>query len=420
MLVSLANRTDISTIIYSYRTNLQQLLFALSQSIRRDKRRSRSRSAVLGTARASRELSTDIPVPSTENNTATSEANKKAEQYLSNIKKPNIYIAVYYPSILEEYGLPVNVNVLIREDKHREFKKWIYSTNYRYLEKDLLTKENLRQTLRFLLADSIGNSIAIQLVKDLYSQYPALFTTLLPRSEQGLATNANDDNDELEGIVADDTHSNPSATGCIKSLYILNTLRLPTRTTTLLQYPQFARALTTAYRHDYSMPSIFMFIGTFAQSKKFSFYNLDSQYRYTYKIGDFVQYSSTIVRIDQIFVYTFGREQRLFVKAIRLQNSTSNEIVNDKVLSRGFIRLSIVEETDILVIGLPSISADHLYVVPITVGSGSAVKLAKPVLEATEFIWAQYTVQWLQALQHYSILLLSLLGQYLPTTDPGI
>lgn len=72
-----------------------------------------------------------------------------------------MHIAVYYPSISEEYGLPVNVNVLIREDKHREFKKWIYSTNYRYPEKDLLTKENLRQTLRFLLADSIGNSIAI-------------------------------------------------------------------------------------------------------------------------------------------------------------------------------------------------------------------------------------------------------------------
>lgn len=71
-----------------------------------------------------------------------------------------MYIVVYYPSISEEYGLPINVNVLIREDKYREFKKWIYSTNYRYLEKDLLTKENLRQTLRFLLIDSIGNSIA--------------------------------------------------------------------------------------------------------------------------------------------------------------------------------------------------------------------------------------------------------------------
>lgn len=34
-----------------------------------------------------------------------------------------MYIAVYYLSILEEYGLPINVNVLISKDKHREFKK---------------------------------------------------------------------------------------------------------------------------------------------------------------------------------------------------------------------------------------------------------------------------------------------------------
>lgn len=39
-----------------------------------------------------------------------------------------------------------------------------------------------------------------------------------------------------------------------------------------------------------------------------------------------------------------------------------------------------------LVIGLPSISANYLYIILITVGSGLAVKLAKSVLEATEFI----------------------------------
>lgn len=136
--------------------------------MRRDKRRSRSKS--IARAPVSREPSVDIVVLSTEGSAvAISEANKKAEQYLSDIKKPNIYIAVYYLSILEEYGLPINVNVLISEDKYREFKKWIYSTNYRYLEKDLLTKENLRQTLRFLLVDSIDNDIATELVKDLYS-----------------------------------------------------------------------------------------------------------------------------------------------------------------------------------------------------------------------------------------------------------
>lgn len=174
ILVSLADRANIGTIVYSYRTNLQQLLFALSQSIRRDKRCSRLRSAVLtASTRVSRELSIEILVLLTEGgptiSASVSKANKKAEQYLSDIKKPNIYIAVYYPATSEEYSLPINVNILISKDKYREFKKQIYSTNHRHLEKDLLTKENLRQTLRFLLADSIDNTIATYLVKDLYS-----------------------------------------------------------------------------------------------------------------------------------------------------------------------------------------------------------------------------------------------------------
>lgn len=138
------------------------------------------------------------------------------------------------------------------------------------------------------------------------------------------------------------------------------------------------------------MPSIFIFTGTFAWSKKFGFYNPVSQHRYTYKIGDFVRHNtdSSIVRIDQIFVYIFNREQRLFVKATRLQNSiTGNKLVDNKVLGRGFFRLSIpIDRTNMLILGLPSISADHLYVVLVTIGSGLAVKLAKLIAEATEFI----------------------------------
>lgn len=72
------------------------------------------------------------------------EVSKKAEQYLKDIKKPNIYIAIYYLGLCKEYSLPVNFNVLISKDKHRIFKKWIYTINYRYPKKDLLIKENLR------------------------------------------------------------------------------------------------------------------------------------------------------------------------------------------------------------------------------------------------------------------------------------
>lgn len=78
----------------------------------------------------------------------------------------------------------------------------------------------------------------------------------------------------------------------------------------------------------------------------------------------------------------------MFVKATRLQNSIiGNKLVDNKVLSRGFFRLSIpVDRTNMLILGLLSISANYLYVVLVTIGSGLAVKLAKPIAEATEFI----------------------------------
>ena len=49
-----------------------------------------------------------------------------------------------YPALADECGLLINMNVLVGEDKHRAFKKWIYTTNHRHSEKDLLTKENQR------------------------------------------------------------------------------------------------------------------------------------------------------------------------------------------------------------------------------------------------------------------------------------
>lgn len=152
---------------------------------------------------------------------------KKVEQYLKDIKKPNIYIAVYYPGLYKEYGLLVNFNVLIREDKHRAFKKWIYTTNYRYPKKDLLIKENLRQTICFVLANGFKeDKIATRLVKDIYTACPTLFATLLLRSEQiglseqvGLKAASDDNDNELEGIAGNAYYINPTIIGCIQAKY---------------------------------------------------------------------------------------------------------------------------------------------------------------------------------------------------------
>lgn len=50
--------------------------------------------------------------------------------------------------------------------------------------------------------------------------------------------------------------------------------------------------------------------------------------------------------------------------------------------------------TGMLVIGLLSISARYMYMVPVkTIDDAGSIRLVKPAADATEFIWSQYTVQ---------------------------
>lgn len=49
---------------------------------------------------------------------------------MSNKKRPNVYVGLYYDVASEEIGTNSNANVLVCEDKHRELKLDITSTNH--------------------------------------------------------------------------------------------------------------------------------------------------------------------------------------------------------------------------------------------------------------------------------------------------
>lgn len=223
--VSKTDYNNIYLIIQGYRTNLQQMLQALAQSINADKRRLSRPTSRAGTLVVPRASATTITEPSLAELLSSSreaipiaqpaligrqqsiEQGKKADSYLRSIKKPNMHIAIYYQALAEEYGLLVNFNVTIGEDKHRAFKKQIYITNYRNLEKDLLTKESLRQTLRFILNNAYRHDepLATTLIKDVSLQCPTLFYSILPKLEQisldGSILNNDDDEDKI-GVVS--------------------------------------------------------------------------------------------------------------------------------------------------------------------------------------------------------------------------
>jgi hypothetical protein len=92
------------------------------------------------------------------------------------MSRPNIHVGIHYPEVTREYGLPVNVNVLVREGLHRSvyrdfwgarytsnsadasltahyrvFEKRVYETNYSNIEKLLLKKLNIQIAVRFAL-----------------------------------------------------------------------------------------------------------------------------------------------------------------------------------------------------------------------------------------------------------------------------
>ena len=54
----------------------------------------------------------------------TKEIAKKVESYLRIIKKPNIYIALYYVVVAKEYGLLLSFNILSGKDKYRNITRY--------------------------------------------------------------------------------------------------------------------------------------------------------------------------------------------------------------------------------------------------------------------------------------------------------
>ena len=99
------------------RTQFQALCMAASKSIRLNPRRHatpRSGSATPFFGRSSQ-----APLLSVADDNDKETLKKQESQYAMDSKRPNVHVGVHYKEMMEEYGVPSNVNVLIGEDKHR-------------------------------------------------------------------------------------------------------------------------------------------------------------------------------------------------------------------------------------------------------------------------------------------------------------
>jgi hypothetical protein len=146
---------------------------------------------------------------------------------------------------------------------NRFFKTAVYNTNHANIEKALLGRENLQQTVRILLNNGMRNTDAemSDLLQYIHSQCPTLFESVLPRSEQESLRN------QLESLVEDDEvplistarHRNPAAIGCISTAFARRSLRLPVKSSDLDEDFKFSEMLRKAYSSEYKLKNVYEF-----------------------------------------------------------------------------------------------------------------------------------------------------------------
>lgn len=160
----------------------------------------------------------------------------KGWEYRNDQKRPNFHVAMHYPDVMKEYGLPSNCNVLIGEDKHRWFKKAVYTTNFSNVEKLLLGRESVRQTARLLLLGAYDKSDPeiSRTFRELSVECPSLFDLLLPKSEQEAQGEA-DETESSISIMEDIAHIRPYTFCRLQPLFCRDFLHLPIRSSFLKQ-----------------------------------------------------------------------------------------------------------------------------------------------------------------------------------------
>jgi len=240
-------------------------------------------------------------------------------------------------------------------------------------------------------------------LQDIAATCPRLLNSVLPKSEQFEFAAVDEDEDESL-VVQDVGHKNPSVIGCIQAKYCHETLKLPTLSNNMPD--DFRRALSSAYG-SYDMPDIVRFRNSsFQWCKKFTFTSPDEERRYTFKLGDYInvkqeaqptQGLQNIVRIDQIFIHKWDKEQRLFIMATRIDISDSfDQLLEYRILRR----IPRQPEDAPFIIGLPMVLPCKLYIVPIADDSDAdrsarhqMLKLGGP--DDKELLWMERSLQWL-------------------------
>jgi hypothetical protein len=149
----------------------------------------------------------------------------RAIEYHNAKARPNVHVGMHHYLASLEFGLVSHSNVLIGEEKHRQYKKEIYHTNYNHPERDLLNRESFQQTVRLLLLDSFKESdpeLTMQ-IKHLHDICPDVLDSFLSHSEKHVRDKPK------TRVISGPCHLRASVLSKIKADFCFRELMLPTR-----------------------------------------------------------------------------------------------------------------------------------------------------------------------------------------------
>ena len=218
-------------------------------------------------------------------------------------------------------------------------------------------------------------------MKDLYSTWPTLFESLLPRSEQ--LDLENRENQTFQWILEDAHHVKPEVISQLKSSYCRDELGLPTRSLSLTA--KLKHYLRKAYAEDYGLLNIVHFgIKPLVWCKKLAFTDKDTEHRLVFTCGDVVQYhNNKMGRLDQVLVHQLLNVRRWFCFIMEVCHSSNKK---DDILDVPLLQL--LEDRHL--IGLPAISGKTLYMLPVSRGSENELLTGDDML-----LWVDWEIQYL-------------------------
>ncbi|OJD12911.1 hypothetical protein ACJ73_09277 [Blastomyces percursus] len=272
--------------------------------------------------------------------------------------------------LIKEYGVANNCNVLIGEDKHREYKQLVRNTNHRDVEKTLLVQESFRRTVQLVFQGSFDDSESrlTQKIRSISNFAPTVLTSLHCVNDHP-ADDIDMDLAEVGEPLDSPKHSSINVTHRLPAKNRIDKLSIATANVSKLgSVDPFLMKFRSAYEADWNKPFILEPGPRHLQFYKKATFSFRGDNRRTTVIeGDILEYrESKLGRITTIFTHALdGYNTRSYRSRLFFSVTPVESIAHDKLLDLPLLRNGTA---DYDVIGLPALNNSSLYVIPVRVG----------------------------------------------------